>query len=68
MKILLAIDSSAPTQATVDEVSYWGADLIVVGSHGRRGITGLFMGSVSAAVAMHALCSVDVIRKREGEK
>jgi nucleotide-binding universal stress UspA family protein len=51
-----------PKQAILDEAQQWGADLIVIGSHGRRGINRLFLGSVSEAVAMHAACSVDVIR------
>jgi nucleotide-binding universal stress UspA family protein len=42
----------------------WPADLIVVGSHGRRGLNRLLMGSVAEAVALHAACSVEVIRKR----
>jgi nucleotide-binding universal stress UspA family protein len=39
----------------------WSADLIMVGSHGRRGITELFLGSVSNYVMHHAPCSVLVV-------
>ena len=42
----------------------WGADLIVVGSHGR-GFWGRLLGSVSTGVVHHAPCSVLVVRKRE---
>jgi nucleotide-binding universal stress UspA family protein len=45
----------------------WGADLIVVGSHGRRGVDRYLMGSVSEAVALHAHCSVEVVRGVTGE-
>lgn len=38
------------------------ADLVVVGSHGRRGAERLLLGSVSESVALHAPCSVEVIR------
>jgi len=48
----------------VDEAKEWGADLIVVGSHGLRGITRFLIGSVAEAVAVHAHCSVEVIRER----
>lgn len=41
----------------------WAADLIVVGSHGRRGLDRLIMGSVSESVAIYAHCSVEVVRK-----
>jgi nucleotide-binding universal stress UspA family protein len=40
----------------------WPADLIVLGSHGRRGFDRLLLGSVSEAVATHAKCSVEVVR------
>jgi nucleotide-binding universal stress UspA family protein len=36
--------------------------MIVLGSHGRRGLDRFLMGSVSEAVAVHAHCSVEVIR------
>jgi nucleotide-binding universal stress UspA family protein len=37
-------------------------DLLVVGSHGRHGLDRLLPGSVSEFVAVHAPCSVEVIR------
>jgi nucleotide-binding universal stress UspA family protein len=40
------------------------ADMIVLGSHGRRGIDKLLIGSVSETVATYAHCSVEVIRPR----
>ncbi len=51
-----------PAQAILDEAAQWGADLIVVGSHGHRGINRFLLGSISEAVAMHAECSVELIR------
>jgi nucleotide-binding universal stress UspA family protein len=50
-------------QVIVEDAHQWGADLIVVGSHGRQGVDRLLMGSVSEAVALHASCSVEVIRQ-----
>jgi len=51
-----------PKSKIIDEARQWSADLIVVGSHGRRGFDRAIQGSVSEAVAMHAPCSVEVIR------
>ena len=46
----------------LDLAKEWAADLIVVGSHGRRGLDRLIMGSVSESVALYAHCSVEVVR------
>ena len=40
----------------------WPADLVILGSHGRRGFVQFVLGSVSKATAMHAPCSVLVVR------
>jgi nucleotide-binding universal stress UspA family protein len=51
-----------PKDLILDAVSDWGADLVVLGSRGRRGLTRFLLGSVSQAVASHAPCSVLVVR------
>jgi nucleotide-binding universal stress UspA family protein len=52
----------SPTRVIVKEAQAWGAQMIVLGSHGRRGFDRLTMGSVSEHVAFHGHCSVEVIR------
>jgi nucleotide-binding universal stress UspA family protein len=44
------------------EAERWQAQMVVLGSHGRRGFDRMTMGSVSEHVALHAHCSVEVIR------
>jgi nucleotide-binding universal stress UspA family protein len=46
----------------IDEAANWHADLIVLGSHGRRGLGRFLLGSVSEAVARHTGCSVEIVR------
>lgn len=52
----------------LDEAASWEADLIVLGSHGRRGLRRFLLGSVSSAVASHADCSVEIVRCRNANK
>ena len=54
--------SGKAKEVILEEAEKWDADLIVVGSHGRRGIKRFLLGSVSEAVAMNAHCSVVVVR------
>jgi nucleotide-binding universal stress UspA family protein len=54
--------SGNPKEVILEEARRWDADLIVVGSHGRRGFKRFLLGSVSEAVAMNAHCSVVVVR------
>ncbi len=51
-----------PKHIILEEARQWGANLIVLGSHGRRGVSRFLLGSTCESVAMHADCSVDVIR------
>jgi nucleotide-binding universal stress UspA family protein len=51
-----------PKAVILDEAARWPADIVVAGSHGWRGLDRFMMGSVSESVAMHAHCSVEVIR------
>jgi nucleotide-binding universal stress UspA family protein len=60
-----------PAETIIGTAKKWGADLVALGSHGHRGLTRFLLGSVSYAVASHAPCSVEIVRKsivQEGEK
>jgi nucleotide-binding universal stress UspA family protein len=52
----------SPRVAILDEAESWGADLVVVGSHGYRAWERFLLGSVSQSVVSHAKCSVEVVR------
>ncbi len=47
----------------IDRAKSWNADLIVLGTHQRRGLKRLLLGSTSTSVANRAHCSVRVIRQ-----
>lgn len=50
-----------PAKEIVAEAMGWGADLLVLGTHGRRGMTRFVLGSVAGASVRSALCNVLVI-------
>jgi nucleotide-binding universal stress UspA family protein len=54
---------ASPAQALIDAAK--GADLLVVGSRGHGGFTGILLGSVSQHCVHHAPCPVLVIRGTE---
>jgi nucleotide-binding universal stress UspA family protein len=51
-----------PAQGLADYADDNGADLIVVGSHGRRGFRRFLLGSVAEVTVRHAPCAVLVVR------
>jgi nucleotide-binding universal stress UspA family protein len=55
-----ADDGVGPT--IVREAQRWTADLIVVGTHGREGVTRLLLGSVAESVARAAEVPVLLVR------
>lgn len=62
----ISVDGSivpGPARTVIlDEAENWGANLIVVGSHGYRAWERFLLGSVSQAIVSHAKCSVEVVR------
>jgi nucleotide-binding universal stress UspA family protein len=46
----------------LDVAAEWHADLIVMGSHGKKGLRKFLLGSVTEFVARHAPCSVLIVR------
>ena len=64
LEISTDILSGSPKRVIVEEAEKWDADLIVVGSHDYRSRERMLLGSVSQAVAMHAECSVEIVRRK----
>jgi len=54
--------SSSPYEAIIDAAEKFKCDLIVMASHGRRGISGLVLGSETQKVLTHSKLPVLVIR------
>jgi nucleotide-binding universal stress UspA family protein len=56
------VQGSTPHQAILAAAERLGCDLIVMASHGRRGIGGLLLGSETQRVLLRAPCPVLVVR------
>jgi nucleotide-binding universal stress UspA family protein len=61
-----AVEVGDVRESILDSASEWRADLILLGSHGMRGIQRFLLGSVAEFVALHAKCSVQIVRAPAG--
>jgi nucleotide-binding universal stress UspA family protein len=59
--------AGSPANAIVEYARSIHADVIVIGTHGRDGVSRLLMGSVAEHVVRHAPCPVLVVRSNEHE-
>jgi nucleotide-binding universal stress UspA family protein len=58
------VETGDPSSAIVRVAREEGCDMIVMATHGRRGISRLFMGSVTEEVMRHAPCPVLTVKHR----
>lgn len=56
-----SVHAGFPAHQIVAVAREWGADLVVLGTHGRRGLPRFFLGSVAETVLRRAPCSALVI-------
>ncbi len=59
------LEIGAPHRAITDVVDREAAELVVMGTHGRRGFRRLFLGSTATKVLRRMPCSVMTVRSRE---
>ncbi len=62
LTISSVIKEGDPKHVLLDEAEHWGADCLFVGARGLSRVERFLLGSVSAAVAARAQCSVEVVR------
>jgi nucleotide-binding universal stress UspA family protein len=58
------IDTNLIADTIVNIAQKTNTDLIIMGSHGRKGLDRILMGSVAEAVLRHAHCNVMIYKTR----
>jgi nucleotide-binding universal stress UspA family protein len=61
-QVATAMEEGNPKSVIVDFAAKWPADLVIMGSHGRKGLDRFLLGSVSETVVRYAPCSVQIVR------
>ena len=52
-----------PRTTVAEYAKEWGADLVLVGSHGASGLVRFLLGSVAQAALRRSPCSVEIVRR-----
>ena len=60
------IEKGKPYEVILKIANEWGADVIVMGTHGRKGLSNLLMGSVAEEVIRYSKKTLVVIPISEG--
>jgi nucleotide-binding universal stress UspA family protein len=66
-RILIESTRRRVAEALADAVQAWGADLVVIGTHGRRGFERLLVGSVAENLVRIAATSLMLVREGEAQ-
>jgi nucleotide-binding universal stress UspA family protein len=67
VKATSTVRHGTPGDEIVAEAKDWGADVMVLSTHGRSGLARLLLGSVANSVVTHAPCPVLLCRVRNAE-
>jgi nucleotide-binding universal stress UspA family protein len=65
LAVSTAVREGDPKHALLQEAESWNADTIFVGAKGHSRLERFLIGSVSAAVAARARCTVEIVRPKE---
>ena len=63
LSVTTTVVNGRPKITILEEAETFGAELIVVGSHGHGAFTRFLLGSVSQSISVHADCSVLIVRR-----
>lgn len=64
-KVSVETPRNNPAAAIIEISNQWGADIVVMGTHGKSGIAKMFMGSTSQYVVRHLQIPCMIVRQDE---
>jgi nucleotide-binding universal stress UspA family protein len=64
---VVQIENEQPYQAIIDTAEKRGCDVIVMASHGRRGISAIVLGSETVKVLTHSAIPIIVVRGQRAD-
>jgi nucleotide-binding universal stress UspA family protein len=64
IRVKTLVEFGIPTRVILDAITTTGVDAIVIGSHGRTGLSRWMLGSVASAVVRHASIPVLLVRQQ----
>jgi nucleotide-binding universal stress UspA family protein len=67
LEVVTRVEVGSPAPRVLEVASREAADLLVVGTHGRTGLSGLLLGSVADRLVRQAACPVLTVRPRPGD-
>ena len=62
-----AVEIGSPSDVILDTIGRLNANLVIMGSHGKKGLSRLIMGSVAETVVRKANCPVLIVKSEENE-
>jgi nucleotide-binding universal stress UspA family protein len=60
-KVWTFVEEGKPFETIIKVAEEWDADLIVIGTHGRTGLSHLLMGSVAEKIIRHSIKPVFIV-------
>ena len=67
LSVSTAVRRGSPADEICSEARDWGADVVVLSTHGRTGLARLVLGSVANQVVNHSCCPVLLVRVGKDE-
>ncbi|NTW82522.1 MAG: universal stress protein [Chlorobiaceae bacterium] len=67
LKVDCGLETGNPSDIILEKVEELEVNFIIMGSHGRKGLNRLIMGSVADAVIRKAVCPVLIVKSEEKE-